>query len=245
MNPVLILARNNLELTKRTIGSVLDQDVSVEIFVIDNDSTDDTVAWLEYQKISYAKYSPQIGVSAGWNRGLYHWFAHYGAEHVLVLNNDVALPRWFYGELLCYKEQAPFVTGVAIDDPKCVEWETGPPEMPLVPYPDFSAFLIFREAWEALGDFDERMKFYSSDQDYHIRGWFKGVLMAKANVPYYHIPSATLRNAGAAERDEINRQADKDRAVLREKWGVSAGGEDYLALFSPENYGRDKVEYVD
>jgi GT2 family glycosyltransferase len=239
MNHVLILARNNLSLTQRAITSVWTQDVPTKVSVIDNDSSDGTAGWLTQAGVNHKTFSPQLGVSAGWNWGLDRLFNK--NDHVLVINNDVELPRWFYSELLGYMHDAPFVTGVAIDDHAIVDSKFPPTPMPLSENPDFSAFLIFRSAWEEIGPFDESMKFYSSDQDYHLRGWFKGVRMAKANVPYYHETSSTLRLASPEEREAIQRQADQDRGVLRDKWGVSAGGPDYEKMFSPESFGCRKL----
>src|ERR1019366_2359061 len=111
MNPVLILAHNNLALTQRAVASVMGQDIPTDIFVIDNDSTDGTAQWLLAQGIRHAPFRPQLGVSVGWNYGLQYLFRLY--EHVLVINNDVILPRWFYNVLLM--PNVPFVTGVSTD----------------------------------------------------------------------------------------------------------------------------------
>jgi GT2 family glycosyltransferase len=229
MNPVLILAHNNLALTQRTVASVQAQDIPTELFVIDNDSTDGTTKWLQARE-NHATFRPQLGVSAGWNYGLQHLFRLH--EHVLVINNDVVLPYWFYRFLLGY--EVPFVTGVAVD-----KMPTEPAErMPLTPNPDFSAFLIHKAAWETIGQFNVDMKYYSSDQDYHVRGWLAGVPMMKANVPYYHERSSTLKLAEPSEREAIQRQADADREMFRLKWGVVSGSPDYEAIFKPENFGR-------
>lgn len=240
MNPVLILTRNNLELTKKCVESIRAQDISTEIMVIDNGSSDDTPKWLQTTEFDGFCWLLNHGVSYGWNWGLRVLFAeNKNADHVLVLNNDVVLPPWFYRALLKYKY--PFVTGIAVDT-----MPTGEPEWcPVDSHPDFSAFLITRQCWETVGEFDERMMLYSSDQDYHLRGWFAGVPMMKANVPYYHVNSQTLKRASEEERAWINAQADKDRKFLSYKWGVSPGGSDYQALFSPENFGSRREPACD
>lgn len=234
INPVLILTRNNIELTKRCVESVRGQDIPVNIHIVDNGSMDDTPYFCFSQKdIHFSACGENKGVSYGWNRYIQYNFDK-GAEHILVLNNDTILPKWFYSELLSY--DFPFVTGVGIGElieekPKVCEPQ---------PNPDFSAFLIRREAWEKIGKFDERMKIYSSDQDYHIRGWMAGIPMMKVNAPYYHVNSQTLKRATPEDRAAIELQANLDREELRKKWGVSAGGEDYKALFSEANFGSNK-----
>jgi GT2 family glycosyltransferase len=240
MNPVLILTRNNLALTKRCVESVREQDVMADLLVLDNGSTDGTRQWLDQIGMGiYRHPSNNDGVSKGWNDGLDHFFGFLEAPHCLVIGNDTVLPPGFYRTLLSVN--VPFVTGVAVDN---IEQAMQTPDiLPLTPNPDFSAFLIRRAAWEIIGPFDEGMKHYSSDQDYHIRGWRLGVPMMKASVPFYHERSSTIRNASLEERAEIEAQANKDRQYLRQKWGVSAGGPDYEALFTPELFGYERIHF--
>lgn len=240
MNPVLILTRNNLELTKKCVESVRGQDIPTRIYIWDNGSTDGTREWLQDQYSDDKAIIPlwlnggNEGVSKGWNEGLEFIFIPDRRNHVLVLNNDAIIPPWFYRRLINYNQ--PFITGVAVD----VMPTEQVPHCPLTPNPDFSAFLIRRDAWDRIGKFDEGMKIYSSDQDYHIRGWMAGVPMLKANVPYYHVNSQTLKRATPEDRAAIEQQANLDREELRKKWGVSAGGADYQALFIEENFGSQR-----
>ena len=228
-NPVLILARNCLALTARAIASVRAQDIPTTVLVIDNDSTDGTAAWCNEHGVLRATFRPQLGVSAGWNFGLRQLFRNADAAHVLVLNNDVALPRWFYRRLLACG--LPFATGnetTGFDPALALE----PPALsPPVPHPDFSAFLITRACYEQVGPFDEDMRFYASDNDYHIRAHRLGVPLMNCAVPYLHDRSSTLRNADPLERDCIERQADADRLMLHAKWGVTPGTPEYAELF--------------
>ena len=234
MNPVLILTRNNLDLTKKCVESVRRQDIPTFIYIFDNGSTDETREWLQLQQSEYKNFITLFlhyngGVSYGWNSGLHDLGIHDKLDslgsHILVLNNDAIIPPWFYRRLLNYDQ--PFITGVAVDT-----MPTEPsPHCPLTPNPDFSAFLIRRDAWERIGQFDESMKIYCSDCDYHIRGHQLGVPMLKANVPYYHINSQTLKRADPVERAEIERQANMDREVFRQKWGCLPGTVEYEQLF--------------
>lgn len=235
INPVLILTHNNLELTKRCVESVRGQDVDTVTLVIDNGSTDGTVEWLTSEPYPYETFYGSIeganhGVSKGWNWGLRHFFEERvgDQDHVLVVNNDTILPPWFYSTLLSY--EGPFITGVSVDQ---MEQISGPPSCigSLRPHPDFVAFLIRRECWEKVGPFDERMVMYAQDLDYHIRAHKLGVPLMNCGCPIYHEHSSTLKKAPLWERRKIEEQANRDRQVLREKWGVSAGGPDYAAIF--------------
>ena len=232
MNPVLILTHNCLELTKKCVESVRKQSINVDILVIDNDSTDGTRGWLYDDRIPYCDFRPQIGVSAGWNFGIEKIFradlpekSHY----VLVVNNDTILPANFYSELLSY--DVPFVTGASTEDMLEISPIIQHERKPLVGGPDFSAFLIRRDCWEKVGPFDERMKFYASDNAFHVEAHRKGIPLLRANLPFYHERSSTLKKASPAERREIEIQADRDREVFKSIYGCMPWEPGYQELF--------------
>lgn len=232
MYPVLTLAHNNAELTKRCVQSVKQQDIpGVELFVIDNDSTDGTREWLIHNCIPHARFSPQLGVSAGWNFGLDWFFRQSEVDQVLVIGNDTYLPSNFYREMLGYS--APFVTG--IHDEEAANTVPGV----IGECPDFSAFLIRRDCWVTVGCFDDTMKCWASDCDYHVRAQKLMVPLFKVNVPFGHDRSATLRNAGTEERLALEQQAHADREVFRTKWGCLPGTIEYAALFK-ESAGKER-----
>lgn len=224
---VLILAYNNLELTKRTVDSVSKQNIPTRVHIIDNGSTDGTVEWAKENKILMHAFPSNFGVSAGWNRGLSCLFSDLTCNRVFVINNDVVLPPFFMRELISYPE--PFVTGIAVDNLETIK-ELGA-RQPLQPHPDFSAYMIRREAWQKIGYFDDRMKLYASDTDYHVRGHRLGVGMWKANIPYYHERSSTLRKASEQDRMAIQTQANQDRAVFRSLYNCVPGEPAYQEMF--------------
>jgi len=229
MNPVLMLTRNNLALTMRAAKSVMRQPYSM-LYVIDNGSTDGTAeAKFTGRSMLLTYFEYNAGVSHGWNVGLNALFADsQKVDHVLVINNDVILPPWFYSQLLTYDK--PFVSGVSVD--KMEQIAEPAPMGELHPHPDFSAFLLRREVWEKVGPFDETMKHYASDNDWHVRAHKAGVPLWKANVPFYHERSSTMLKATPAEAEEIQQQANRDRAVFQQKWGCMPWGEGYDALFT-------------
>lgn len=241
MNPVLILTHNCLEQTKRCVDSIDNQDIPTDLMVYDNGSTDGTHDWLvskgrpnkagrwTWHSINCVN----SGVSHGWNTALGFLFNDEKHDHVLVMNNDTVLPPWFYSELLSY--DVPFVTGVSVGS--MAEIATKGPRKELVESPDFSGFLIQREAWERIGEFDESMVHYASDLDFHIRAWRNGIHLWNAGVHFYHERSSTLNQASAKDRRMIQLQADADRDRLEEKWGCRAWDSSYAAMFSPETFG--------
>src|SRR5277367_6200289 len=100
MNPVLILTRNNLDLTKKCVESVRGQDIPTYLFIWDNDSTDGTTEWLRNTQIDCHVSFNNQGVSKGWNWSLDYLFRCRNVEYVLCINNDTLLSPWFYRHLL-------------------------------------------------------------------------------------------------------------------------------------------------
>ena len=232
MHPVLLLTHNNLDLTKKCVESVRKQTVDTFVVVMDNGSTDGTLDWLQADGHvdDWDGADHNSGVSQGWNEGMRYIFeASVTADYALVINNDTILPQDFYSDLLCYN--VPFVSGTETQDMK----EVGPlfrsDKKPLVIAPDFSAFLIRREAWEKVGPFDERMKFYASDNDWAVRAHRAGIPLYRANVPFYHERSSTLKRASPEERREIEKQADADREVFKSIYGCMPWEAGYAELF--------------
>jgi GT2 family glycosyltransferase len=231
MNAVLIVCRNGLELTKRCIRSVLDQDIDVVIYVIDNDTEDghkDILASYPKNKVLNWRFTPAKGVSASWNFGLEYLFDTAQCEKVLVLNNDTELKRETYRYLDL--DGGPFVTAVSVDNIDGIKGGWAPSRRP---HPDFSCFMIRREVWQKVGKFDESMVLYASDADYHLRMHQAGIHAYTIGIPFYHVASGTLKSAPEAERQRIQQQADMDRDTFERKWGCRVGSEHYYRLFEP------------
>jgi GT2 family glycosyltransferase len=228
-NPVLMLCPNGLDLTKRAVASVLEQDVPVDLRVVDQASTDGTAEWLQTQipDVKIWRFDPQLGVSAGWNFGLVDAFRT--ADHCLVVNNDVVLRSDNYRLLLEDGNGGCFVTGVSVDNIAAMQ---GTFTKSIRPHPDFSNFLIYKHVWETVGPFDESMVHYCSDGDYHLRMHQAGIEAYTIGIPFYHYASGTLKTATEIVRLSIEAQADRDRDTFEKKWGYRIGSVDYYYEFS-------------
>jgi GT2 family glycosyltransferase len=233
MNPVLLLTHNCLELTKKCVDSIVAQDIPTEIMVIDNGSTDGTREWFnENLDVDGFLWPDNHGVSTGWNYGLHTLFSEHDCDQVLVLNNDIVIPTHFYRTLLETNEG--FITGRSVEPGSELFWSCGkeqPRDMEKAPHPDFSAFLIRRSVWETVGPFDENMKLYASDCDYHVRMHKAGIWAGSIPLHFEHYRSSTLNNASREEQQEIRIQADRNRQAFRAKWGCSVGTPEYEQLF--------------
>ncbi len=225
MNPVIMLCRNALELTKQAVRSVLEQDIPVHLHIVNNKSTDGTEEWLDESGIEHTDFDPPLGVSSGWNYALVNAFRI--ADHCLVVNNDIYLKPSNYRELL--EDGGEFVTGVSVDNMEALngEWRKSPR-----PHPDFSNFLIRRSVWENVGAFDERFSpAYYEDNDYHIRMHQAGVEAYTIGIPFYHYASGTLKFASEADSFKIRQAADISREKFFAKWKCYPGTPEYDALF--------------
>ena len=247
-NPVLMVTLNNQHLTRLAVRTVHWQTLnpSPYLFVIDNGSTDNTPAWLHQRGIDHSAYPATLrqSLSHVWNVGLNYLFS-LGAQHVLVVNNDILLPPNLYGDLL--SDPAGFVTGVG-DSSESLKQSlldrTAHAASNRRPHPDFSCFLIRKWVWDAIGPFDENFKgAFCEDLDYHLRMNAVGIEAVSAGVPFWHYASATIKSADPQFRNEILRNAEANRAYFLRKWKVPVptpenGGVEYYRLFgqsSPES----------
>jgi len=235
-NPVLLLVHNCLELTKRCVESIRNQDIPTYLLVIDNASTDGTFNWLKDNHIHTVRNERNEGVSAGWNWGFDTLFEA-GHNWVLSPNNDTILAPNTYRRLLEYN--VPFVTGISTGDMAQIGPNAIHEDNTLVSGPDFSLFLLRREAWNEIGKFDTSMRLYAGDNDFHIRAHRAGVRLLRANVPFYHERSSTLRNANPKERRIIEMQADADRMEFYRKYGFHVWSPEYAAQFDERFFGVD------
>ncbi len=240
MAAILIISRNNLHLTKAAVRTALAQTVQCEVLVLDNASSDGTVAWLKSKEgIHVGYFITQRSLAACWNFGLKLLF-NQGHKEVLVINNDVELRADTYSTLrfgLIGNTDCGIVSGVSTDsrdkagvpgDRSLVgAWE-GRRE-----HPDLSCFMIHKGCTDIVGWFDESYyPAFCEDLDYHVRMHRKGIKAVCVDLPVYHVRSQTLKQADAAEAARIMRGADESRARFRNHYGCLPGSKEYEALFT-------------
>ena len=237
MNPVIMPCRNNLWMTRDAVDDVLAQDIGdVHLFASNNGSTDNTpqfLAGLDPEQVTVVHYVPPTSVAKQWNRGLEWAFAN-GAAYALVINNDVRLRDDTYRLLVA--DGGGFVTAVGVS-PESAKFHRGPlPEtLATRPHPDFSNFLIRREAWEAVGPFDEGFSgSYCEDWDYHVRLHKAGVTAHCTDVPFLHYGAATIKTAPTNEAAAMSEQAQRNREYFFKKWGVRGASPEYYNLFGSQ-----------
>lgn len=249
-NWVICPVRNNLHLTKKAIETFRAQDIEggVSILVINNQSTDGTMDWLKTQKdISVLHAYPAMSVAESWNAGLKSILDTGRQDYCLVVNNDVELRPDTYRRLV--EDGGGFVTAVGVRDAKLIQPDSlgfGPSDLTVArtpmyaapdpakkrPHPDFSCFLIRREVWEKVGQFDEGFKIaYAEDADYHVRMHKAGITAYCLDLPFLHHGAMTIKNSDPREIKKIQVQAEKNREYFKSKYGFVLASEEYYAFF--------------
>lgn len=232
--PIVIIARNNLALTKRAVNSALLQDVPVEVVVVDNASTDSTAAWLRTKPVATISTNEQWALAKCWNVALQAlWKA--GWEEACVINNDVLL-RSDTVRLLSAHGSA-FVTCVSVDsedqlgvagDRKIEDLHGTERE-----HPDYSCWLIRKSVTDRGIWFNEECwPGYVEDSFHHKAMHDAGIRALCISLPFLHYGASTVKQAEPGEAARIRRGADANRERFRLKYGCLPGSKQYEALFT-------------
>jgi len=235
---VVIPARNRAHTLERAIGSVLAQDVAdLEILVVDDASTDDTVKVVRGMgdpRIRLLQHSERHGGSAARNTGIR---AARGAFIALLDSDDEWLPGKLAAEIEAFRE-APAKVGLIFTGFERI-WSDGAVETFLPEVPNdlhrrmlfqgnllrgaTSSALIRRGCFDRAGLFDECLP---ALQDYDM--WIR----ITRDFDVLLIPKVLMRVfADATDRISINLRArEAASAILSEKYRAELTWWQYRAL---------------
>lgn len=218
---VVIPSWNSLGLLPRCLGSLGDQGVEVELLVVDNGSTDGSIALLEAKGAPHLALPRNIGFAAAVNLGA----CRVSSETILALNANTALAPGCLSSLLRALGRDPSLGGV---QPRILQLEdrAGPPREPSAARiystgqaltADGRAFeegagekqglahqrgrevfgvcgaacLLRRELFIDLGGYDERYFAFYEDVDLNVRARIAGWRFA-------YVPKAVVWHVGNA-----------------------------------------------
>ena len=218
---VVIPSWNSLGLLPRCLGSLAAQEEELELFVVDNGSSDGSVAYLEREGIPHLSLPRNVGFAAAVNLGVQRT----AAAEVLVLNADTALAPGAVSALARALRADPGLGGVQprilqlegdIDAPgaqsaarvysagqaltrdgRAVEEGTGGEQGALASEPRQlfgvcgAACLLRRQLFTELGGYDESYFAFYEDVDLNVRALIAGWRFA-------YVPESVVWHVGNA-----------------------------------------------
>lgn len=221
------------ELTKKAFASIMEQDIPVEVYVLDNGSTwPQTYYWLQHDVMSKPNCrwirheSNQSPIKL--HNSLLGWIFN-EHEYVLSVPNDVMLPPNTYRKMLERPEQmvAANMDGtnppVLMEDVKRIHGDL-----------HMAVMMTRKSAYDALVEkdgyfMDEGFFLYASDCDLKLRILKAVISTAQLDIQCWHYGSASHR-LGAKGNGAFG--ADSDRAYFTRKWGFPIGSDPYNRFVS-------------
>ncbi|MGE0068479.1 MAG: glycosyltransferase family 2 protein [Solirubrobacterales bacterium] len=244
---VVIPSWNSGQLLPRCLDSLADQGVEVELFVVDNGSSDGSVALLEQRGVAHRALPRNVGFAAALNLGA----ARVGAETILALNADTVLEPNCLATLHAAIAADPSLGGVqprilqleqtaggAADvaaarlysagqaltaDGRALEVGAGEAQSAaLLRRREIfgvcgAACLLRRELFEQLGGYDERYFAFYEDVDLNVRAQIAG-------WRFEYVPEAVVWHVGNASWTAGFKRpgADNARLVARNRLATQA-----------------------
>lgn len=247
--------------TKDCIESVMDammraktHDIDAHITLIDNNSTDETneeASKMNGDLFFHQRNAERWGFQRSVNFGVKYGIEH-GADFILVCNNDIVLHPEAIWRLVERFKREPVVGMVTCMDVSGEIREKGILPMLIgtlnaqekeavdeAPHPHFSAFMVSKQCWENVGEFDELFfPAYFEDNDYHYR-------MKQMGVPAIVLPSAMFFHYGSRTQNEaaedgkpivVSMLFENNRAFYVRKWGGLPDQEKFKLPYNNEAY---------
>jgi GT2 family glycosyltransferase len=224
---IVVLAWNQLELTRRCVASIRDHtDAAYELIIVDNGSEVEAAAWAEAAADTAVLHATNLGFSKGMNAGLQ---AAQGSA-IAFVNNDTTFPEGWASSLLETLEQEhvgialPAVT--AAGNPFAVRTEAGPERVQVPRFrhlPSGVVYVMDTDVVRALGGWGEEYEIASrEDLDLLFKTWVNGLeVVLDERVLVDHVGQATA----AAQLDDRDELWKRNRDVFTAKWTAADPGD--------------------
>ena len=204
---IVVLNYNGRMLLERFLPSLVKTDYQpLEVVVVDNASTDDSVAWLQanWPQVTVLALSENRGWSGGNNAGA-RYALEKGHRYLIFANNDIEPhPGWVREAVKLATAHPEFgmigfeVHNMELSRPAfeaaCRKLETARWHE----VRDVMGCSLFCDAtvFKAIGFFDETYRFYVDETDFEYRVLQAGWRGAELNVPVWHLSEASVRTLG-------------------------------------------------
>lgn len=183
----------------------------------------------KWERAGFTVHRPgkNLGCTGAWNR-MARWAWQRGADGIMILNDDMVLTE-------------PGTLEMFLD----VYRDSGWRQMRFVMGRGFSAFVLTKEVWDEVGEFDEGFwPAYYEDNDYWRRFTLKGIVWDHVVVDSMHDKSSTMRYSDdfkAMNGHTFTLNGDR----YREKWGGGPHHEEYTVPWNggaPTRGTRDRLK---
>lgn len=246
--------------TKACIDSVKTSH-EYRILLIDNASTDETLAEagkLVSNSFSHKRNEERWSCAKSWNYGIKDAWER-GMDYVVVLNNDVLLHPDAIDQMINRFEKSIIsgdITKEINDRQHPVGMVTAMDvrgECPIpadifikksedyqlvaeAEHPNFSAFMLSKQCWDVVGEFDEGFKpAYFEDNDYHRRMTLAGMkALVYPPAMFYHFGSRTQNEALAGAVIVPGPVFEENKKYYHGKWGGGPGEDRFDHPFGNE-----------
>lgn len=243
---IVIVNYNGVHLLKKNLSSVVNNGYrDFDVVVVDNDSVDDTVGYLEknFPSVKVVQSGSNLGFGRGNNLGVKK-YPNYDAY--LFLNNDVSVPKGFLDNLVKALESDEKIgavgpkilyskkqkdgknlinsAGIYVDKHSMpydrYDKEEDNPKYDVVEEIDAimgGAFLVKREVFEKTKGFDPEMFLYYEDVDLSLRIRDLGYKLYYVGTSYVlHDHMASSKKLGMRRRNIMN-MCNRYRSLKRRK----------------------------
>lgn len=223
---IVIPVLNQLKYTQGCLACLQDDIAAgVQVIVINNGSSDGTAEWLaEQHEISVISNPENRGCAPAWNQGV---AAAADADWVVVLNNDVLLPKGWLAALLDGAERY----GLDVVCPAMRERDQN------YAFPDYAdafmrelqsavrinaahgvCFAVSRRVFAAVGSFDEAFRIGQfEDTDFFRRARLAGFRTGIVGACFIHHFGSVTQDALSDSKRNRPYEAE-NRAYFRKKW---------------------------
>lgn len=234
---IIVPCLNMVNLTKETIkGIALTCDVTFELIVVNNGSTDETKEWLENGAESILKQNPNFvrlkiinnpynrGISGGLNTGI----IHATGEYLCMCANDILVPPGYFSWAIKNLELNPEIGTISpfyTEDNRFKGFDIFYNNYKNVPKSDewtdnwhLSVIQVFtREMWEKVGEWDERLMNHLMDNDHGQRIYLAGFKpTAWKGMVAFHL----YGSFGRAQLVNQSKEAQHDSRYYLKKWKI-------------------------
>lgn len=224
---IVIPVLNQLHYTKQCLRDLFANTSGINIIVINNGSTDGTLEYLaSLPSLTTINNDTNRGCAAAWNQGIKAGQSPW----VVILNNDVLLPKGWLEGLLAYAEEtgtdivSPGMRGRACDydfENYAEDFMKAMSKTSRRGEAHGVCFMVRRDVFEKIGYFDENFRIGQyEDADFFLRAKLGGFTLAITGRSFIHhfgsVTQNTLRNDKATKPYEA-----ENRAYFRQKWRIT------------------------